>query len=179
MSHAIIENALPDWMRQAALASFPLPDWQYWHRYPSGKSATVDACRLPRACLAALDCLALTVPPIDGFWDYDLHGAGLHEMPPGVALGNHVDATHHPVRPWRRVGSLVFWLNDCNGGELIVSGEKITPKAGLAALFRADQPHEVLTTHTSRKTLSLFCWTLDAGPKSRTAALFSETPATT
>ena len=165
-------NVLPDHIRQAALASFPAEDWRWWHRYPNGKLATVDPSRIPEACRVALQMLATTIAPPAGFWDFDLYGAGMHLMPPGVALGLHTDATHHPQKPWRRLSSLVYFLDDCTGGELVVADQYIAPRANMAAAFRANQLHEVLTTQSDRRTLSLFAWAIDHGTKGNTSANF-------
>ena len=167
-------NVLPDHIRLAALAAFPTADWPWWHRYASGKLATVDPSRIPEACRVALYALTATVPPDAGFYDFDLYGAGLHLMPAGSSLGPHTDATHHPQRPWRRLSSLVFFLDDCGGGELICGDETIAPRANTAARFAACQLHQVLPVVTDRKTLSLFAWEIDHGPKQNTSAQFQE-----
>ena len=170
----IIPNALPESLRLAALAAFPNPDWQYWHRYENGKLATVDEFRIPQACRVALQQLAITIHPQRGFFDFDLHGAGCHLMPVGTSLGEHVDATYHPIRPWKRIASLVYFLNTCDGGSLVVNSRAIEAKANTAAIFEANQPHWVTETKTDRKTLSLFVWQESTEPKGRTSALFKE-----
>ena len=167
-----IEQPIPDHLRLAALAAFPPLDWPWWHRYPNGKLATVDPSRIPTACTVALHALASAVTPFAGFWDFDLYGAGLHLMPAGTSLGRHTDATHHPGKPWRRLASLVYFLDDCDGGELVVDWAIVTPRAGRAATFAANQKHEVLPVKSPRKTLSLFAWTIDDGPKHNTSAEF-------
>ena len=168
----IINNAIPDHLRQAAAAVFPASSWEWWHRYANGKLATVDPSRIPTACTVALHSLAANVRPVSGFYDFDLYGAGLHLMPAGTALGRHLDATHHPGKPWRRVASLVYFLEDCDGGELVIGSERVMPLAGTAVMFAANQWHEVLTTNQDRRTLSLFAWEIDHGAKENTSAYF-------
>ena len=170
----IIADALPEHLRLAALATFPDTDWPWWHRYESGKLATVDPSRIPTACQMALQQLALVVDPSEGFIDFDLYGAGLHYMPPGTRLGRHLDASHHPQRPWRRVASCVYFLEDNLAGELVVDTESVTPKANTAAIFPADTWHEVRACWQPRRTLSLFVWQIDTGEKTRTSAEFSD-----
>jgi len=165
-------NVLPDHIRLAAIAAFPTEDWPWWHRYENGKLATVDPSRIPLACVMALLELTRACEPANGFYDYDLYGAGLHLMPSGVSLGKHTDATHHPQRPWRRLSSLVYFLDDCEGGELTFNNQKVTPKANTAVTFPVSQIHEVQLAITDRRTLSLFTWELDCGLKNCTSAQF-------
>lgn len=169
----IIHNAIPEHMRRAVCQSFPGQDWHWWYRYQNGKLASVDPYRVPSACTAALHLLASAIAPPAGFWDYELHGAGLHFMPVGTSLGLHLDATHHPNKPWRRVASLVYFLESCEGGELVVEGQTVFPVAGDAALFSAHQWHQVLTTRSDRRTLSLFAWEYDPTEKHSTTATFA------
>jgi hypothetical protein len=62
VSVEIIQDIIPRSLCLAAEASWPSRDWPYWHRY-NGKTAnkygTMDRSRIPPACLAALDALAL------------------------------------------------------------------------------------------------------------------------
>ena len=172
-----IENPIADHLRLAALSSFPSPDWPWWYRYGNGKLATVDPSRIPTACTVAIHALANACPPRSGFYDFDLYGAGLHLMPTGTSLGRHTDATHHPQKPWRRLASLVYFLDDCEGGELVIEGATIKPTAGMAATFSANQMHEVQQVISDRRTLSLFVWDVDKGPKKNTSAEFEASKA--
>jgi hypothetical protein len=182
MTHIIIVDAIPQSLCLAAEAAWPSADWPYWHRYngaTANKYGSMDRSRIPPACLAALDALALAVIPHIGksFIDYDLHAAGMHMMPPGGFLGRHLDAECHPIRPWRRTHSIVmgvdqFWY-DYNGGHLFLESNlnsepdvAILPKAGTATIFETpNQWHEVKhvspTTIGYRKTLALFAWQID------------------
>lgn len=168
MSHVVLENAIPSALCRAAEAAFPSPDWPYWHRYngaTANKYGSMDRCRIPPACLAALDALAVAVVPHIGqsFIDYDLHAAGLHMMPPGGFLGRHMDAECHPIRPWRRTHSIVMALTETLGGNLILEGiGKFSPEPGHAIVFATPgQWHEVTQVADDsvyRKTLALFAW---------------------
>jgi len=164
---------LPEHIRLGALSDFPTADWPWWHRYPNGKLATVDSLRIPVGCRMALKELARTIAPKAGFWDLDFYGAGLHLMTRGVSLGEHTDASHHPIRPWRRLQSLVYFLNNCVGGELMIGEKAIRPRCGDAVMFDANQLHHVREALSERKTLSLFSWALDDGPKINTSAQFT------
>ena len=137
-----------------------------------GRAITVDELRIPPACRSAIQQLAVAVEPRQGFYDFGCYGAGLHLMPPGTALGTHTDATHHPLQPWKRLESLVYFLDTCEGGELIVEGKRIAAEAGNAVRFQANRQHEVLTTRTTRRTLSLFVREIDDGTKTSTRAEF-------
>lgn len=174
MPHKILGSAIPRPLCLAAEAAWPSADWPYWHRYngpTANKFGSMDRARIPPACLAALDALALAVIPYigDSFIDYDLHAAGLHMMPPGGFLGRHLDAECHPIRPWRRTHSIVMSVNSVwlpeYGGELYMEDEDpFQPRCGTAVVFTtADQWHEVLpvTGERYRKTLALFAWTVD------------------
>ena len=178
MSVITIENAIPYSLCLAAEAAWPAPDWPYWHRYngaTANKFGTMDRGRIPPACLAALDALALAVIPHigDSFIDYDLHAAGLHMMPPGGFLGRHLDAECHPIQLWKRTHSIVMsvnskWDTSRFGGELRVEPDIVLePAIGRAVIFDTPETwHEVLPVTTCesvccnpyRKTLALFAW---------------------
>lgn len=187
----IIKNAIPQSLCLAAEAAWPDATWPFWHRY-NGKTAnkfgSMDRNRIPAACLAALDALALAVVGHvgDSFVDYDLHAAGLHMMPPGGFLARHLDAERHPVRPWRRTHSIVLGVNSdwqtLDGGQLILESNldseadrEIFPQAGQAIIFETiDRWHEVKPVMSSkfRKTLALFAWRLDEDCSGSTGANF-------
>jgi len=174
MKVQVLENVLPDHVRRSALAAFPLPAWEHWHKYQNGKLASVDQCRVPPACRIALEQLAVNIPLEQGFFDLSLHGAGMHLMPAGTHLGEHKDATHHPRLNWKRLESLVYFLEDGEGGELIVEGQAIVPRKNTAVIFAANQSHSVTMTLRDRKTLSLFVFDHDEGVKGTTTATFTE-----
>lgn len=166
-------KVLPEHIRQAALATFPDESWEHWHRYENGKLATKDRSRFPPACQMAIDLISVRCPPIEGFYDPDCVGAGLHLMPRGCELGEHRDAAFAGHRPWKRTGSLVYFLDRCEGGELVVEGEVITPEPNMAVMFAGSQLHSVKMTRTSRRTLSLFSYVIDRGHKTTTRAQFT------
>jgi len=186
MSTEIIKNAIPYQLCLAAEAAWPDQFWPHWHRY-SGKTAnkygSMDRARIPAACLAALDALALAVIPYIGesFIDYDLHAAGMHMLPPGGFLARHVDAESHPIRPWRRTHSVVLFLNsswgESWGGQLLIAPDiEITVEAGSAVIFDTpNQLHEVAQVYGGhRKTLALFAWCMDLECSGGTSAVFSD-----
>jgi hypothetical protein len=194
MSVEIIQNAIPDSLRRAAEAAWPSPEWPYWHRYngkTGNKYGSMDRDRLPPACLAALDALALAVAPHIGesFIDYDCHAAGLHMMPPSGFLARHLDAESHPIRAWRRTHSIVMGVNSQwnpeHGGKLVIESNldsqpdmSIFPEPGQAIIFEtANQWHEVTPVATDanqfRKTLALFAWDLHYNHTAKSHADFS------
>lgn len=190
MSVEIISDAIPRSLVLAAEAAWPSPDWQYWHRYngaTANKYGSMDRSRIPPACLAALDALALAVIPYigDSFIDYDLHAAGMHMMPPSGFLGRHLDAECHPIRPWRRTHSIVLSVNsawgELCGGELIIEPDTVIGvEPGRAVIFEtAGTWHEVNRVNTDvsrlhRKTLALFAWKIDHNCDGGTSANFKD-----
>lgn len=188
MQYKILHNAIPRSLCLAAEAAWPSHDWQYWHRYngaTANKFGSMDRSRIPAACVAALDALALAVAPYIGesFIDYDLHAAGIHMMPPRGFLGRHLDAECHPIRPWVRTHSIVMGTNsaweDRHGGQLVLEGlATITPRMGTAVIFETSgQWHEVLPVAEEctkyRKTLALFAWECNTDCRGQTSATFS------
>lgn len=185
MSAKIIPHAIPQSLCRAAEAAWPTTDWPHWHRYngeTANKYGSMDRSRIPAACLAALDALAVAVIPYigDSFIDYDLHAAGMHMMGPGGFLGRHFDAERHPIRPWRRTHSIVMSVNsdwqEHYGGQLWIEDETtITPHCGTAVIFNTPgTPHEVLpVAYGNRKTLALFAWTVDRDCEGTTSAQFT------
>ena len=191
MGVEIIKNVIPRSLVLAAEAAWPDPSWSFWHRYKgptANKFGSMDRIRIPPACLAALDALALAVAPYigDSFIDYDLHAAGLHMMPPGGFLARHLDAECHPIRPWRRTHSIVLGVNSewqfSDGGQLTLESnldseadKEIFPRSGQAIIFETlNQWHEVkpVTGSKFRKTLALFAWQVDYDCRGETSAEF-------
>jgi Rps23 Pro-64 3,4-dihydroxylase Tpa1-like proline 4-hydroxylase len=193
VSVEIIQDIIPRSLCLAAEAAWPSVTWPYWHRY-NGKTAnkygTMDRSRIPPACLAALDALALAAVPFIGesFVDYDCHAAGLHMLPPGGFLARHLDAECHPIRPWKRTHSIVLGVNSewqtPDGGQLTLESnldskadEEIFPQSGQAIIFEtSNQWHEVkpVTGSGFRKTLALFAWQIDRNCDGRTSANFQK-----
>jgi hypothetical protein len=187
----IIKNAIPQSLCRAAEAAWPDQHWPFWHRY-NGKTAnkfgSMDRIRIPAACLAALDALALAVADRVGesFIDYDLHAAGCHMLPPGGFLARHLDAEVHPIRQWRRTHSIVLGINSrwtkSDGGQLVLESDRdgkpdneVFPEQGQAIIFEtANQWHEVkpVTGGQSRKTIALFAWDMCCSLAGSTGANF-------
>lgn len=167
---------IPEHLTLACLAAFPERNWGGWHHYESGKQATRPCPELPNACHIALEALGASVsPPHGSFWDYEYHGSGLHYMPPGSRLGRHVDAEYHPTKPWRRTSSLVLFLNRFCGGDLIVGNQEFSCSENRAFMFSSSIPHEVTEViQGARKSISLFSYEIDHGPKGSTRATFEQ-----
>lgn len=195
MTVKIISDVIPRSLCLAAEAAWPLAEWPYWHRYngsTANKYGSMDRSRIPPACIAALDALALAVIPHigDSFIDYDLHAAGCHQLPPGGFLSRHLDAECHPIRPWKRTHSIVMcvnssWGESC-GGELVLESNLdsepdmvLDVQPNRAVIFEtAGVWHEVRRVNTDvsglyRKTLALFAWRVDGECVGRTSATFT------
>jgi len=172
----IIKNILPPLIANAAAVSFPAPDWQWWYRYPNRKLASQDPVRIPNGCRVALDMLAAIIPSPSPYAhvDMDFHGAGLHMMPEGSRLAKHTDALRHPLYPWSRLASVVWFASSPVGGELVVGEEIIETEFNTAVIFDGREPHEVRKViNGERKTLSLFIWQVSHNPKGDDRANFS------
>jgi Rps23 Pro-64 3,4-dihydroxylase Tpa1-like proline 4-hydroxylase len=187
MTHKIIVDAIPRSLCLAAEAAWPDQFWPFWHRYngaTANKYGSMDRSRIPAACLAALDALALAVVPFIGesFIDYDLHGAGMHLSLAGGFLKRHLDAERHPIRRWERTHSIVLCVSseweDRYGGQMVIEGQgTFTPRFGTALIFETrGAVHEVKPVAddapVGRKTLALFGWKTSAMDEGSTSAIF-------
>ena len=188
MNTIIIENALPIMLANAVVAEFPDENWRYWHKYNdenSLKYATKDHCRIPEACKRALHRLGNIIEnefiDVDFFVDYDFHGAGMHMIPSGGYLTEHVDAEYHPIMPWKRRLSACWYAtpgwDDKWGGEIQIEGLSTKPEFNSLLIFESNLRHEVLpvTGPENRKVLSLFCWERENNPVGNTQANFNTT----
>lgn len=188
---SVIHDAIPEPVLRAAAAAWPAPDWSGWHRYKgltADKYGLLHASLLPHACRVALDRLAGVVcSELEGtqsFVDYDLHAAGLHQIPPGGFLGRHLDAEYHPFRPWKRTHSIILFLDTLSpedGGQLIIDPDvKVVPTSNQAVIFKTPGCwHEVTRTKPNvpfRRTLALFAWELTSEKTGNTSAEFSDKP---
>lgn len=170
-----VENVLDDHIRQGVLATFPGRTWDRWYRYGSGKLATKHPTDIPTSCRLALWVIAQKVRPQEGFWDLEyFHGSGLHFMPLGTSLGSHIDAQRLEQPAWVRTGSLVYFPEQGDGGELVVDGTTIPAEENVAVLFDGQQEHSVNETYRDRRTLSLFSYIVDADANGTTTATFRE-----
>lgn len=169
MSVIRIGNCLPESIAAGALAAVPPLSWPFWHRYTGrngDKYGTVDACRLPANVHLALNTLALSLGaylPAGAFWDMDLHGAGIHVLPPGGFLERHLDAKRHPIHGWTRTTSAVLFLTSHpdGSGALVLEQSKqvIVPEFNTAVIFDTEEEwHWVRKTVGTRITLALFGW---------------------
>jgi len=181
--HAVIERFAAPELLAACEATWPAADWPHWHRY-DGRNAVKRATRDPHRVTAAAWELLRRVAglPVGRLlrlqqpsWpDFDLHGAGMHEIPRGGRLAWHLDAEVHPARPWRRAASAVLFVNSVWGrdwgGDLQLRGDDQSQKTigvrpGRLVLFAAGPgrwhgvPQSLDCPHAeTRKTLALFWW---------------------
>lgn len=176
-----IDNFAPIGLVNAALSEWPRPDWRHWHSYTgenSVKRASKDAYRLPAACRMLVERMAVLDMPDECFPDLELHGAGMHEIPDGGHLSRHLDGAVHPQTGWKRVVNAVLFLNDnYSGGELCFDDSQVIPEKNRLAIFETseDSWHWVNRVEGgSRKTLSLFWWSMSEVDSNRTSAEFSD-----
>lgn len=157
----------------AARVEWPDMHSPAWVRYAddhSNKYASRGWAGIGRAGQWILQRMAEFSSPLIGVaWpDLELHGAGLHVIPPGGHLSLHLDAAVHPVTGWRRVASGVLFLDDWReewGGALSLGAKaerRIYPEAGKLAVFACGENawHAVerVTGPSPRRTLALFWW---------------------
>jgi hypothetical protein len=176
----IVDDAIPPQLLRSLAATWPEPSWRGWHHYQDGNSvkrATRDAEMLPRAAWPCLYAMAETITHPVGFPDWELHGAGLHEMPVGGRLGRHLDSDVMPSTGWRRELSCVLFLNECQGGEFVIADQRIAPKFNRLIVFATtdDAWHEVLPVRgeVARRSLSVFYWSTQPTRAERSRALFA------
>lgn len=183
MSHRVIDNFAPPALVRALIATWLPPDSGHWHLYENGKRCTKDPSRLPLVANLLIQQIATIDDPVvrGTFPDVEyLHGAGLHDMPPGSTLGLHLDSERHPLRPWKREASAVLYLNDCDGGSLELCAadgttqEQIECRANRLVLFATPhQWHRVTECKSPRRSLCLFFWSLADQPIGATSATFA------
>lgn len=192
--HTVIDNAVSAGLLRAVAATWPRDDWPYWHKYDnadSQKLASKDAHRLPDAAkLVIAEMAKLDVSEFCGdcFPDLDLHGAGLHSIPPEGHLGLHLDGAIHPLTDWRREcnavlfvddwwdgwgGGLQFW--DATGHSLV---ETVLPARNRLVLFATGDHAWHRVSHVAgpkpRRTISLFWWSLATTEATRDRAEFRD-----
>ncbi|TXH59107.1 MAG: 2OG-Fe(II) oxygenase [Desulfurellales bacterium] len=188
----VIDNWGPPELIRAADATWPRLDWPHWHKYAdahSMKYGTKDADRLPKAAAMIVDRMAALAVGGNAFPDLDLHGAGLHCIPPGGFLGRHVDGAVHPLLGWKREVNAVLFVSAWSaewGGELCfydAAGTvvlRVEPAFNRLVLFETnDSWHgvEKVTGPRDRRTISLFWWSQQPVNSHRDRAEFKCTPA--
>lgn len=178
MYYNVVDNLLPKSLVRAAEAEWPIENWPWWMQYNSVDSVKrASRCRdeIPFSCQLLLNKLAeLDIHEYIGgtysFPDLTLYGAGLHEISPKGFLSRHLDSTHHPITKWKRIASVVLFINsewkEDWGGELkLWNGERVLPKQGRVIIMATTDTsfHEVLpvTGPEARKTLAMFWWNID------------------
>lgn len=143
-----------------------------------GVPALYAALTGPAAVSAWHDRLGYAVLPDPTLW-----GGGVQVMPPGAALGVHLDADRHRLlRGWRRALTCVLFLSRCEGGSLVFCDpdgavlDRVAPSPGrLVAFENSDLAYhgvETVTGDDERVTL-MATFLAPATPASvRTRALF-------
>jgi len=132
--HAVIDHFLQPEIAADLAAIFPDPSDECWYRYANPlerKLACNVLIKTPSKIWEALqflnsrDCLNLfaTLTGIQDLQaDPELHGGGMHCIPPGGKLDVHVDYSIHPKLGLERRLNLILYLNqrweDSWGGEL-------------------------------------------------------------
>ena len=92
-----------------------------------------------------------------GLHDYEAHYA---HYAAGAFYRRHLDAFARTAGAPCRILSSIIYLNDCDGGELVLWQHKrelarIAPRAGTAVFFlSAEFPHEVLPSHGDRYSIA-------------------------
>jgi hypothetical protein len=187
----IIDNAVPQHLLHALDACWPDPSWRGWHTYQDGnaiKRATRDAELLPRAAWPVLYAMAAAAAPRDAWFpDWELHGAGLHEIPPGGHLSLHVDSQVMLSTGWRRERSVVLYLDDFtpgDGGQFLLRDAidssidqlRVWPKFNRLIHFDCtdDAWHAVseVKCNRPRRSICLFFWSRRPASGNRPTALF-------
>jgi len=175
----IIDNWAPKSLINAAKATWPAKEWSGWHAYDNGKLATKSRHELPQSIRLLLERMAQIEIP-DAFPDLEqLHGAGLHQTSPGGSLGLHLDSERHPLMPWRRVATVLLYLDTTDGGELELTDQTGNVYRSIASvenrltMFRTEnQWHRVAKTNSLRRSICLFYWTFDDTAKGLSTATF-------
>ena len=183
----VIENAINPHLLRAAWATWPDKKWRGWHRY-SGRDAEKygtkshhDITTAANACLMQMITAASEYVIDEAFPDLELHGAGMHMIPPSGYLAKHLDSSVMVSTGWRREYSCVLGVNpewDAGwGGEFVMNGEIVQPKFNQLILFETtdDSFHEVQKVRgpVTRCTLAVFFWSHGTvGLNPRTQAKF-------
>ena len=176
----IIDKWGPQSLINAAKATWPEPTWSGWHAYENGKLSTKSRHEIPQAIRLLLEQMASFISIDGAFPDLDqLHGAGLHQTNPGGNLGLHLDSERHPLQPWKRVASVILYLDTTDGGQLELTDEsgnatqRIEPIENRLVRFETEgQWHRVAVTRSVRRSVCLFFWKLTDDARGSGKAVF-------
>jgi len=162
-TYRVVDDWAPKPLLLAASITWPNEAWQWWHKYDdssSKKFATMGQAPFPPACSLLLDSMATIdvsemVP--DAFPDLTFHAGGMHMLPPGGFLEDHLDAEIHPLNGWSRTLNAILFVE--GDGNLRIANTLIEPKPGRLVVFATkDCIHGVNETTTTRKTLATYWW---------------------
>lgn len=190
----IIEDFIPEELRQEVLSVWPSPDWIGWHKYANGKLGSRTNA-LPTPCLEVIDLiqkyLSGTFPK--SIPDKTLWGSGLHDMRDNASLGFHRDAERHQLNPnWTREATAIVYLDTLDRGGELVFGEVVrnvvTPIQTIQSIARrlvffSNDNHQLVhgvrpVGNSVRRTITLFFWRQNPQPQfqrpSRSIFLSSE-----
>lgn len=177
-NYAIVDEFLTKEQLEHIDQEWPSHDWEGWVKYDAryeDKRASNLTTPLPPACGWALAKMAssgldVLVDLPTAVPDLGLHGAGLHECPPGGKLDCHLDAEIHPRLNIRRVYSAILyvhrdWKATYHGEFVLCDDEKrvikkIEPLPGRLVVFDCRTTyHGVLPVWhagNARRSLALF-----------------------
>lgn len=171
-------QVLDDWgppsLVRAIDVTWPDRSWPHWHKYndhTSVKYATKDAGRLTPAASLIVGQMASRLDYPDCFPDLELHGAGMHCIPPRGFLERHLDGEVHPLTGWKREANAILFVAEWDegwGGALCFHNKagdvvrRVTPKFNRLVRFdttsEAWHSVEPVTGPKDRRSVSLFWW---------------------
>ena len=177
----IIENAASERALQSMEDAWPHEHSDAWHRYSGAmgeKLATLHWRCLPAEVWPVISAVGFHMQRLysECVIDWQLHGAGLHQINPGGCLPRHLDSEIHPRTKQARWLSAVLFTHNSpqeSDGALVLEGKaSIRPQRGALVIFETpNQWHEVLPTTVKRKTVALFGYR-DEVSEGRVSALF-------
>ena len=181
--YRIIDGLFDPSIIRSAAESWPDADWPHWILYDSAEQ-TKKTCNVPFYMPVAVrqltsELLAMPVGELLGLGtlipDPSLHAGGMHRIWPGGSVGNHLDADSHPLILWTRRANAILYVNQCDGGELMLGNEcSIEPRPGRLVLFECSDKsfHGVLPVTAGCRSSIMSCW-WSVGTGSRLKAEFS------
>lgn len=171
----VIQDAIDPYLLRSLYASWPSDSWRGWHKYDDNNAYKYGSRSHLGLPVAAMPCILQIVEAVSDcirmpdycFPDLELHGAGLHMLPPGGYLRKHLDSSFMESTGWRREYSCVLgvspeWEADIDGGEFILNGEEVSPEFNQLVVFKTTEHsyHEVreVTGINPRLSLCVFYW---------------------